>query len=89
VDDSHEHHTCFSLGDLSVENHYNIVDTTHKDGKLVNSKLKDLVLEHVKSTTKILDNVYLPPANFNAILLMRYMGQEFGCIYTYLRQICD
>lgn len=90
VDDSHEHHTCFSLGDLGVENHYDIIDTkTHKDGKLVDCKLKDLVLEHVKTAIPVLDNVYLPSADFNAIFLMRHMGQDFGSTHTSLRQICD
>lgn len=90
VDDSHEHHTCFSLGDLSVENHYDIVDTkTHKDGKLVDGILKEMALKHVKTAIPVFDNVYLPPANFNAIFLMRHMGQDFGSTHTSLRQIFD
>lgn len=90
IDDSHEHHTCYSIEGMSVENHYDIVDTkTHRDGKDVDNILKELVLQHVKVADPVLPNIFLPPADFNAIFLMRHMGQDFSSTHTSLRQIYD
>ena len=91
VDSRHEHHTVFRFEDILVENHYDFINIkAHRDAALIEEKLKSLA-NHKFKKINILDRVevYLPSANFNAIFLIRHMGQHFAGEHLNLRQLLD
>ena len=89
IDVSHEHHTVFRLDGVTVENHYDFINTkAHRDARRIEKRLKQLAenCNEIKVNGK---KVYLPSANFNAIFLMRHMAQHFAGDHLLLRQVLD
>lgn len=90
VDDGHEHHTVFSFENVAIENHYDFINTkAHKDAPAIEKRLKQLAHKDYKLIEVQGAKVYLPSANFNAIFLMRHMGQHFAGEHMILRQVLD
>ena len=91
VDSGHEHHTTFQFQGQMVENHYDFINTkAHRDARKIETKLKELAKigckEHLMPDgTRIL----LPSADFNAIFLIRHLGQHFAGEHITLRQVMD
>ena len=90
VDDGHEHHTTFNYKEVCVENHYDFINTkAHRDAPKIEARLKALaeknsIVIEIQGT-----KIYLPSADFNAIFLMRHMGQHFAGEHLNLRQVLD
>lgn len=90
VDDGHEHHTVFNFNGVSVENHYDFINTkAHRDAPKIEARLKALaeknsIVIEIQGT-----KIYLPSADFNSIFLMRHMGQHFAGEHLNLRQVLD
>lgn len=90
VDEKHEHHTVFCFEDISVENHYDFINTkAHRDAPKIETRLKRLSEKGCKKIEVQGVTVYLPSADFNAIFLMRHMGQHFAGEHINLRQVLD
>lgn len=90
VDDAHEHHTLFSFKGFLVENHYDFINTkAHRDAPKIEARLKELVNKGVKKIEVEGTCIYLPSADFNALFLMRHMGQHFAAEHLNLRQVLD
>ena len=90
VDNGHEHHTVFCFNDVSVEDHYDFINTkAHRDAPKIEARLKVLAVNNYKEIDVEGAKIYLPSANFNAIFLMRHMGQHFAGEHLYLRQVLD
>lgn len=90
VDDGHEHHTVFNFKGVSVENHYDFINTkAHKDAPKIEKRLKELAENNCKETYVEDSKIYLPSADFNAIFLIRHMGQHFAGEHLNLRQVLD
>lgn len=90
VDDGHEHHTVFSFKGVAVENHYDFINTkAHRDAPKIEARLKILAEKDYKEIEVQGEKVYLPSADFNAIFLMRHMGQHFAGEHLNLRQVLD
>ena len=90
VDDGHEHHTVFNFKGIPVENHYDFINVrAHRDAPAIEARLKALVNEGCKEVEVQGAKIYLPSANFNAIFLMRHMGQHFAGEHVTLRQVLD
>lgn len=90
VDDGHEHHTLFNLKGVVVENHYDFINTkAHRDAPKIEARLKDLAEKDCREIEVQGAKIYLPSADFNAIFLMRHMGQHFAGEHLNLRQILD
>lgn len=90
IDDGHEHHTVFNFNGVAVENHYDFINTkAHRDAPKIEARLKNLAETNYKETEVGGARIYLPSADFNAIFLMRHMGQHFAGEYLNLRQILD
>lgn len=91
VDAGHEHHTTFTFSGATVENHYDFINThAHRDALSIEAKLKELShrgcsLHCLPDGTEIL----LPSADFNAIFLIRHLGQHFAGECVTLRQVID
>lgn len=89
VDDGHEHHTCFTFQGVSVENHYDIVNTkVNESSRELEALFKriatfDMPLKMEKS------EIYLPSPTLNAIFLIRHLGQHFAGSEATLRQLLD
>lgn len=90
VDDGHEHHTVFNFKGVAVENHYDFINTkAHRDAPKIEARLKTLAEKGWKETEVQGARIYLPSADFNAIFLMRHMGQHFAGEHLNLRQVLD
>ena len=90
IDDGHEHHTVFNFKGVAVENHYDFINTkAHRDAPKIEAKLKALAENGCKEIEVQGAKIYLPSADFNAIFLMRHMGQHFAGEHLNLRQVLD
>ena len=90
IDDGHEHHTVFMLNGIPIENHYDFINTkAHKDAPTIEKKLKQLAADNYRKIEVHGAEIYLPSANFNALFLMRHMGQHFAGEHLNLRQVLD
>lgn len=90
IDDGHEHHTVFNFHGVAVENHYDFINTkAHRDAPKIEAHLKSLAEKNCREIEIEGTKIYLPSADFNAIFLMRHMGQHFAGEYLNLRQILD
>lgn len=90
IDDGHEHHTVFNFHGVAVENHYDFINTkAHRDAPKIEAHLKSLAEKNCREIEIGETKIYLPSADFNAIFLMRHMGQHFAGEYLNLRQILD
>lgn len=90
IDDGHEHHTVFNFNGVAVENHYDFINTkAHRDAPKIEDLLKLLAEKDCKEIEIKGTKIYLPSADFNAIFLMRHMGQHFAGEHLNLRQILD
>lgn len=90
IDVSHEHHTVFRFDGVTVENHYDFINTkAHRDAERIETRLKQLAEKDYNEIEVNGARVYLPSANFNAIFLMRHMAQHFAGDHLLLRQVLD
>lgn len=90
VDEGHEHHTVFNFKGVAVENHYDFINTkAHRDAPKIEARLKALAEKGCKEIEVQGAKIYLPSADFNAIFLMRHMGQHFAGEHLNLRQVLD
>lgn len=90
VDDGHEHHTVFNFNRVPVENHYDFINTkAHRDAPKIEAILKPLAEKNCREIEIQHARIYLPSADFNAIFLMRHMGQHFAGEHLNLRQVLD
>ena len=90
IDEGHEHHTVFYFHGVAVENHYDFINTkAHRDAPKIEAHLKTLAEKDFREIEIEGIKIYLPSADFNAIFLMRHMGQHFAGEYLNLRQILD
>lgn len=90
IDDGHEHHTVFCFKGVTVENHYDFINTkAHWDAQKIEAHLKLLAAKNSKKIEVEGAIIYLPSADFNAIFLMRHMGQHFAGEHLNLRQMLD
>ena len=89
IDDGHEHHTCFTFQGVSVENHYDIVNTKVNES----SRELEVLFKRIATFDKPLKMekgvIYLPSPTLNAIFLIRHLGQHFAGAEATLRQLLD
>ena len=90
INDGHEHHTVFNYNGVSVENHYDFINTkAHRDAPKIEAILKVLAEKDCREIEIQGSKIYLPSADFNAIFLIRHMGQHFAGEHLNLRQVLD
>lgn len=90
VDSCHEHHTTFLFEGFTVENHYDIINTKEtRTSKSIDAKLKELLLNEHKSHELNKSSIYLPSATFNAVFLIRHLGQHMAGEKVVLRHLLD
>lgn len=89
IDDGHEHHTCFVFQGVSVENHYDFVNTKANRS----SRELETVFKKLATFDKRLrvgkGEIFLPSPTLNTIFLIRHLGQHFAGAEATFRQILD
>ena len=89
VDDEHEHHTCFTFQGVSVENHYDFVNTkVNESSRELEALFKKIAAFDTPLKMKK-SEIYLPSPTLNAIFLIRHLGQHFAGAEATLRQLLD
>lgn len=87
VNDSSEHHTKFVFRGLSVENHYDFINTkVRRSGSSFDLLLKSIVEE---SSYLWKGGIYLPGPELNALFLMKHMAGHFSSEGITLRHVLD
>lgn len=85
-----EHHTKFTYKGISVENHYDFVNTKIRRSSVQIEKVfKSLAQDHSKSILVDGQEVYVPSDKLNAIFLLRHLSGHFASEGLSFRQILD
>lgn len=89
IESGHEHHTTFGYKGVMVENHYDFINVkAHRDAPAIEARLKSLASASTVPDPDI-PNLCYPSADFNAVFLLRHMGQHFAGERVTLRQLLD
>lgn len=90
IDKSHHHHTVFSWGDFSVENHYDFGNVHHHKSSVELEKVfKGLGEDDSHYVELFGENVYLPSPNLHALFLLKHSMTDFAAFFVTLRQVLD
>ena len=90
IDRSHHHHTIFSWGDFTVENHYDFINIHHLKGNVQLEKIfKGLGQDESHYVELNNEKVYLPSSNLHALFLLKHMIAHFVGERITLRQLLD
>lgn len=84
------HHTTFVAGGILVENHYDFVEIhSHASNRRLERRLQELARR--EGGTADIDGapLRLPPADFNALFLLRHAAMHFAAIKIGLRHVAD
>ncbi|MGN1261303.1 MAG: nucleotidyltransferase family protein, partial [Alloprevotella sp.] len=85
-----EHHTKFTIDDITVENHYDFVNTRIRRSS---QKLELVFKELAQDKTNVIDvrgqKVYLPSDKLNAIFLLRHCAGHFASEGITMRNVLD
>lgn len=85
-----EHHTKFVLDGISVENHYDFVNTRiRKSSQRLEKIFKDLALDHSKFVEINGQRVCLPSDKLNALFLLRHCAGHFAAEGVTLKTVLD
>ena len=90
VNNGHEHHTTFDWEGVSVENHYDFVNTlTRRSNRKLEAELKQLAQDRSHTFEIEGQSIYLPSPNLNALFLLRHASLHFAAEGISLRQVLD
>lgn len=91
IDNGVHHHSVFRYRGMTVENHYDFLNVhSHRSNARIEKLLKAMVAvpEQCARYARI-ENVYLPPVEFNALYLLRHMAAHFSAEKVNLRHVLD
>ena len=87
IDNSHHHHSVFSLDKQTVENHYDFINPhSHRYGNKIETHFKSLARE---KGDQIMQNVYLPSPLLELEFTARHTASHFASGELKVRQILD
>ncbi len=90
IDNSHHHHSVFNIEELTVENHYDFINThAHRSSKIFEKKLKEIASKEYWEKKVDGECIYLPTADFNMLFLLRHSANHFVGKEMTLRQLLD
>lgn len=90
VRNNSEHHTKFEVDGITVENHYDFVNTKlRRSSKTLESIFKHLALEEGKRVDICGEQVFVPSDRLNALFLLRHTAGHFAADGITLKQIVD
>lgn len=90
IDRSHHHHSVFNFQGVTVENHYDFINTKdHKSSSVFETVFKRLAREGQALADSEIENVYYPSADLNALFLLKHNALHFASTELTLRQLLD
>lgn len=86
-----EHHTTFKIGGVTVENHYDFVNTRiRRSSRLLEKEFKALAMNGERQQIDINGvTVFVPTPNLNALFLLRHTAGHFASEGIKLRNVLD
>ncbi len=90
VDNDHHHHTVLMVDGVMIENHYDFLNIhAHLSNRDIERELQRLA--RMEGTTAEVGDatIYLPPADFNALFLLRHAAAHFAAVEIGLRHVVD
>lgn len=90
IDTSHHHHTVFTWGEFTVENHYDFVNVhAHRSSAELEKVFKELGKDDSHFVEIGGNRVHIPSPNLHALFLIRHMVSHFAAAEISLRQVLD
>ena len=90
VSSEHEHHTTFDWEEISVENHYDFVNTlTRRSNRKLEAEFKQLTQDRSHTFEIEGQTISLPSPNLNALFLLRHASLHFAAEGISLRHVLD
>lgn len=93
VDNSHHHHSVFHYEGVMVENHYDFVNVhSHASSHRIEALFKGLAADKSQAVPCDLPGgarIYLPPADLNALFVMRHNAAHFAADGITMRHLLD
>ena len=90
VSSEHEHHTTFDWEEISVENHYDFVNTlTRRSNRKLEAEFKQLAQDRSHTFEIEGQPISLPSPNLNALFLLRHAASHFAAEGISLRHVLD
>ena len=90
VSSEHEHHTTFDWEEISVENHYDFVNTlTRRSNRRLEAEFKQLAQDRSHTFEIEGQPISLPSPNLNALFLLRHSSKHFAAEGISLRIVLD
>ena len=91
IETNHHHHTVFYVNDVKVENHFDFVNIySRKSNRIVEKRLHEIVDSQKCEEIDVEgQRVFLPPADFNALFLLRHTAIHFVKSEAVLRHVID
>ena len=90
IDNAHHHHTVFTYHGITVENHYDFINThAHRSSKRFEKRLKELAQNGNKEWHVGETSIWLPSQDFNMLFLLRHSANHFAGKEMTLRQLLD
>lgn len=90
IDPDKHHHTVFAVDGIVVENHYDFLNVhSHRSNRELEKILRRLILQSAQTESVGEERIFLPPAQFNALFLLRHAAGHFAAAEIGLRHIAD
>lgn len=90
VDRTHHHHSVFCFQGVTVENHFDFINTKdHKSSSIFETEFKRLATERQAIADGKISNLYYPSADLNALFLLKHNALHFASTELTLRQLLD
>jgi len=90
IDYSHHHHSVYTVNGNMVENHYDFLNRySHKENDMLNAILEEMAGNSFRRVNVGNGTICLPPADFNALFLLRHAGAHFAAESINLKHILD
>lgn len=91
IDEDVHHHTTFTLDGILIENHFDFLNIhAHLSNRPIEEQLQRCAREEPSEQVEV-DGapVQLPPANFNALFLLRHAAMHFAAMEIGMRHVAD
>ena len=89
IDNTHHHHTVFTYGGISVENHFDFINaydhfSSHKMERLFKFLVSQAYVQRDECK-----NLYYPSDDFNALFILKHCSGHFASTEVTLRHLLD
>ncbi len=90
IDEDEHHHTVFFVDGVMVENHFDFLNVhAHTSNREIEHILQRLATQSGETLETGGCRIFLPPANFNALFLLRHAAAHFAAVDIGLRHLLD